>query len=630
MILEKIKNPTDLRKLNLEQLRVLAKEIRQKIITVVSENGGHLASSLGTVELSIALHYILNTPKDKLIWDVGHQAYAHKILTGRAEKFETLRRAGGISGFLKRHESEYDTFGAGHASTSLAAALGIANARDLKKENFKVVAVIGDGSMTCGLVYEALNTAAIMGTGFMIVLNDNEMSIAQNVGAIPKMFNRFITDKWYNYSKRRIEEMVNRLQVGQLKIGKEIVKFSHRVEGVVKGLIVPGLFFEELGFRYVGPINGHDFNALLPALKTVAEFKGPRILHVVTKKGKGCVFAEKNPEKYHSAAPFIIETGAPKKSANLSFTQTFGNAIMEQAEKDDRIVAITAAMPGGTGLSEFAKKFPQRFFDFGIAESAAVVAAAGMACEGLKPVVAIYSTFMQRSFDMVIRDVALQNLPVVFALDRAGIVGEDGPTHHGNFDLSYMRMIPGIIIMAPRSEEDLRDALATALSYQKGPAAFRYPRGGSGLPNLNLTRPAVPFPIGKGVWLREGNDAAIIGAGVMTNHALEAAEILEREGFHLAVADARFIKPLDEELILDAAKRFRRIWTVEDNAITGGFGSAVNDFLASRKITNFCSVLALPDAFIEHGSPAYLYDKYGLSSEKIADSIRRALKESAA
>jgi len=626
MIHEKVKSPEDLRKLNIGQLKILAQEIRQEIIQVVSEVGGHLASSLGTVELTIALHYIMNTPQDKLIWDVGHQAYAHKILTDRGERFHTLREMEGLSGFLKRHESEYDVFGAGHASTSLAAAFGIARARDLKKENFKVVAVIGDGSMTCGLAYEALNSASAFGTDFMVVLNDNEMSIARNVGAIPKMFSRFISDEWYNYSKVRLEGMVNRLRFGQHKIGEGIVKFSHRVEEFVKGLIVPGIFFEELGFRYVGPIDGHNLDVLLPTLKTILNSKGPRVLHVMTMKGKGYSFAEKNPEKYHSASPFFIETGEPKQKSGLTFTDAFGRAILEQAEKDERIVAITAAMPGGTGLSEFAQRFPQRFFDFGIAESAAVIAAAGMACGGLKPVVAIYSTFLQRAFDMIVHDVALQGLPVVFALDRGGIVGQDGPTHHGTFDLSYLRMIPNMTIMAPRSEEELRDALATALVHENGPVAFRYPRGGSGLKDINLERPVRIFKTGRGEWLRDGEKAVIIGAGTMTNHALEAAELLDQEGLHVAVADARFVKPLDEDMILQAVEKYDRIFTVEDNTVAGGFGSAVNEFLSSRGLEKTCIMLALPDIFIEHGTPTELYEKYGLSPARIADSVRAVLR----
>jgi len=626
-ILKNIKDPSDIRKLPIPELEILAREIREKIIEVVSNTGGHLASSLGTVELAISLHYILNTPRDKLIWDVGHQAYAHKLLTGRYGQFDTLRQTGGLSGFLKPQESQYDAFGAGHASTSLAAALGIARARDLAGQDFKVVSVIGDGSMTCGLVFEALNTSGILGTSFMIVLNDNEMSIARNVGAIPHMFNRIITGDWYNYAKERLEGVLHRFSAGHRKIGEELIKISHRIEEGIKGLIVPGLFFEELGFRYVGPIDGHNFNELMPALRKTMNFKGPRILHVITKKGKGYEFAEKDPEEFHSASPFYIETGMKKKPSGINFTDTFGKILVELAEKDERIVAITAAMPGGTGLLEFAKRFPSRFYDFGIGESAAVIVAAGMAIQGLRPVVAIYSTFLQRAFDMIIHDVALQNLLVVFALDRGGLVGQDGPTHHGSFDLSYLRMIPNMVLMAPRSEEELRDMAATALAYESGPVAFRYPRGGSDLPGQNLTRAARIISIPQAEWLLDGKHAAIIGVGTMVNHALAAAKILEQEGILVGVADARFIKPLDEKLLLEAAEKFDVIFTIEDNVIAGGFGSGVNEFLASRGIGKNCRLIGLPDKFVEHGKPEDLYDKYGLSPKRIADRIRESLRE---
>ncbi len=624
-ILKKVQYPRDLKRLSRDQLKYLAAEIRDLIINTVSSNGGHLASSLGTIEIAIALHYSLDTPKDKIIWDVGHQAYAHMILTGRGRDFPTLRTTGGLPGFLKPHLSEYDVFGAGHASTSIAAALGIARARDLKGEDFNVVSIIGDGSMTCGLVYEALDVAGTLGTSFMIILNDNEMSISRNVGAVSQMFNRIITDDWYNHTKGRLEDLVNRFRLGERRIGEQMVRFSHRVEESIKGLIVPGLFFEELGFRYIGPINGNDLDTLIPAIQKTAAFKGPRILHVVTKKGKGYRFAEENPEQFHSAPPFHIETGKKKKSSGLSFTSAFGKAIVELAEKDERVIAITAAMPSGTGLTQFAERFPDRFYDFGIAEGAAVITAAGMAMEGFRPVVAIYSTFLQRSFDMIIHDVALQGLPVIFALDRAGIVGQDGPTHHGTFDLSYLRMIPEMIIMAPRSEQELRRCLATALVWNKGPVAIRYPRGGSDIKDLDLTSIPEPFAVPSGQWLRRGRDAAIIGVGTMSNHALAAAEILEKHGISISVADTRFVKPLDEELILEAI-RHPLCFTVEDNVIAGGFGSGVNEWLVERETGAFCRLLGLPDNFVEHGSPDDLYDRYGLSPVKIAETIRKAVE----
>lgn len=624
-ILSLIKKSADVRKLDPEQLKILAQEIRDEIIHVVSETGGHLASSLGAVELAIALHYTLDTPKDKLIWDVGHQAYAHKLLTGRYKRFKTLRQKGGISGFLKPHESEYDTFGAGHASTSLAAGFGIARARDLTGRDFKVVSIIGDGSMTCGLVYEALNTAGLLGTNFMVVLNDNEMSIAKNVGAIPHMFNRIITGDWYNYAKERLESLLYSLRAGPHKIGEGIIKISHRIEESIKGLIVPGLFFEELGFRYFGPIDGHDINSLIPALRKTVNLKGPRILHVVTKKGKGYLFAERNPEKFHSAPPFHIKTGERKYPSGMSFTRAFGKAIVELAEKDKRIVAITAAMPDGTGLTEFSKKFPERFYDFGIAESAAVVTAAGMAAQGMRPVVAIYSTFLQRAFDMIIHDVALQNLPVIFALDRSGIVGQDGPTHHGTFDISYLRLIPNVVVTSPRSEEELRDLLFTALSHEDGPFALRYPRGGSRLPNLDLKRPFRKIPIPSSEWLKQGDKVALIGIGAMANQALKAAEILKQEKIEIAVANARFVKPLDENLIMKAVEDYEFIFSIEDNIVAGGFGSAINEFLVARGIEKRCYPIGFPDRFIEHGTPDELYEEYGLSPEHIAKRIRLLL-----
>jgi 1-deoxy-D-xylulose-5-phosphate synthase len=621
-ILPFIKEPADLKKLRLDQLKRLAQEIREEIINVVSETGGHLASSLGAVELAIAFHYCLDTPQDKLIWDVGHQAYAHKLLTGRFERFRTLRQKGGISGFLKPYESEYDVFGAGHASTSLAAGLGIARARDLRGKDFKVVSIIGDGSMTCGLVYEALNTASLLGTNFMVVLNDNEMSIAKNVGAIPHMFNRIITGDWYNYAKERLETLLFGLRAGPHKIGEGIVKISHRIEESIKGLIVPGLFFEELGFRYFGPIDGHDLLSLIPALRKTLNFKGPRILHVMTKKGKGYYFAEKNPEKFHSTPPFYIKTGEKKHPSEMSFTRAFGKALVELAEKDKRIVAITAAMSDGTGLTEFAKKFPERFYDFGIAESAAVVTAAGMATQGMRPVVAIYSTFLQRAFDMIIHDVALQNLPVIFALDRGGIVGQDGPTHHGIFDISYLRIIPNMVVAAPRSEEELRDILFTAVSHEDGPFALRYPRGGSQIPGLDLKRPFRKIPIPSGEWLKEGDKIALIGIGTMANHALKAAEILEQEKIKIGVANARFVKPLDENLIMKAIEDYESIFSIEDNIVAGGFGSAINEFLATRGIEKRCHHMGFPDRFIEHATPNELYEEYGISPEHIARRIR--------
>ena len=624
-LLETIHSPKDLKNLTLGQLKKLAEEIRNEIIGVVSVNGGHLASSLGAVELAIAVHRALDTPADQVIWDVGHQAYAHKILTGRQDRFPSLRQTNGLSGFLKRYESEYDAFGAGHAGTSLAAALGMARARDLNKDDYNVVAIIGDGSMTCGMVYEALNTTANLNTEFMVILNDNEMSISKNVGALPKMFNRLITGDWYNYAKNGMEGVLNRFQYGELKIGEGLVRMSHRVEESLKGLIVPGLFFEELGFRYVGPIDGNNLEELIPALEKTAAFKGPRILHIATKKGRGYPYAEKNPEAFHSAPPFHIKTGQRKKPSGMSFTKAFGKTLMDLAEKDEKIVAVTAAMPGGTGLSDFSIKYPDRFYDFGIAEGAAVTTAAGMACSGVRPFVAIYSTFLQRGFDMTLHDAALQNLPVIFALDRSGLVGKDGPTHHGTFDLSYLRMIPGMKILAPRSEQELRNLMQTALDINDGPVAIRYPRGGSGLDRIDLESPPESLPLHKAEWLKQGDKVAFLCAGIMANHALEAAETLEKEGISIGVANMRFIKPFDEDLVREAFQKYEIVFSVEDNVAAGGFGSSINEFLAREEIEKHCRIIGLPDQFIEHGAPGDLYEKYGLSASRLAETVRKAL-----
>jgi 1-deoxy-D-xylulose-5-phosphate synthase len=621
-LLEKINSPEDLRALAPDALEQVAEEVRKEIVRVVSRSGGHLASSLGAVELTVALHYVFDTPRDKIIWDVGHQSYAHKILTGRREAFETLRQLDGISGFCKPSESIYDTYGAGHASTSIAAAFGMACARDLQKERYRIIAVIGDGSMTGGLAYEALNNIGHHNSDVIIILNDNEMSISPNVGAIARIFSRLVLGDTYKAAKQEIKEFISHFR----KLGNRMLRISHKLEETVKGLIVPGLFFEELGIRYLGPIDGHNFEALLTLLRGVRGVRGPLIAHVITKKGKGYRPAEENPEVFHSAPPFDIETGqtAPQKP---SFTSVYGETLCELAERDQRVVAITAAMKEGTGLAHFAERFPERIFDVGIAEPCAVVTAAAMAGRGLRPFVTIYSTFLQRAYDALLHDVALQNLPVVFALDRSGIVGRDGPTHHGLFDLSYLGTIPHMVVMAPKDAAELQDMMYTALLYEDGPIAVRYPRGA-----VQDTSPAREFariPIGKAEVLREGRDAVILALGSMVSHALAAAEILSSEKIEVGVVNMRFAKPLDEDLLASVAARYPLLFSLEDNVVSGGMGSAILESLASLDRRSRCVTLAFPDEFIEHGTPEELFQHYGLTPELVARRIAEMVRSGA-
>lgn len=624
--LKQIQGPQDLRQLDIPQLKDLAEEIRETMLRVVSVNGGHLASSMGVVELTLALHYVFDTPRDRIVWDVGHQAYVHKLVTGRADQFHTIRQAGGISGFPKRDESEYDTFGVGHASTSISAALGMAIARDQLGENYKVVSVTGDGAMSGGLCYEALNNAGMLKPDFLAILNDNEMSISKNVGALSHTFNRIITTYFYNERRREIVDFIKRLPAGQ-----RFLQMTNRVEETVKGLIVPGIFFEELGFRYLGPIDGHNLEELIPTLQKVRTFRGPILLHVITVKGKGRSYAEANPTQWHSPPlNFDAESGEiPEKVPGPpSFTRLFADTLREEARRDRRIVAITAAMLEGTGLKEFQKEFPTRTFDVGIAEEHAVVCAAGMACDGLRPVVSVYSSFMQRAFDCIIHDVALQNLPVVFALDRAGLVGADGPTHHGVFDLSFLRIIPNLVVMAPMNGAEMRHMTHTAMLYEDGPIAIRYPRANAE-ETIDLDEPLKKLEIGKGELLREGEDVCLLGIGTMAAHALAAAETLESEGIRIGVINARFIKPLDREMLLEAARRYSCIITIEDNVIAGGFGSAVAELFGLEGVEVRLIQLGLPDRFIEHGTQPELYEKYGLSSETIANRVREIISAGA-
>ncbi|MDD5119783.1 MAG: 1-deoxy-D-xylulose-5-phosphate synthase [Candidatus Omnitrophica bacterium] len=618
MFLERINSPVDLKKLNAEELCVLAQEIRQRLIEVVSRTGGHLASSLGAVELIIALHYCLNTPKDKIIFDVGHQAYAHKILTGRNSQFSTLRQYQGLSGFPSKDESVYDPFTSGHSSDAVSLGMGLASARDFlpKEEQFKVVSVIGDGSLSGGLCFEGLNNAGHLKKDILVVLNTNELSIAPNVGAISNYLNKIISLPVYN----RFHENVGNFLRNRVPRGNRLLKLMAKFEEGIKGLFVPGMLFEELGFRYFGPIDGHDLNKLIPTLKNIAEIRGPRILHVVTKKGKGCRFAESDPVKFHGVGCFNIDTGeaeTDKSSSGLkSYTNVFSDKITRLAETDKRIVAITAAMPEGTGLDKFRDKFSERFFDVGIAEAHAVCFAAGLAKQGFRPVVAVYSTFLQRAYDQIIEEVALQALPVIFAIDRAGIVGEDGFTHQGIFDIAYLRTIPDLVVMAPKDARELEQMLEFALDLNK-PVAIRYPRANcpskSSLP--------VPLKLGKAELIREGKYFTIIALGSMVSVAQEAMEILDKEGIPGSLINGRFAAPVDMELIENVCAKTKLVFTVEEGIKDNGFGSAVAQELNSRMVR-----FGLPSKFIQHGSRSVLLEKYGLTAAGIAANIRRALK----
>jgi 1-deoxy-D-xylulose-5-phosphate synthase len=624
-ILKNLKSPGELKQLSVPELEVLAAEVREQIIHTVAETGGHLASSLGVVELTIALHRVLNTPTDKIVWDVGHQAYAHKLLTGRLERFHTLRKFGGISGFPKRSESPYDAFDVGHSSTSISAALGMAAARDVRGGKERIVAVIGDGSLTGGLAFEGLNQAGHLGKNLVVILNDNEMSISPNVGAISALINRKMTSELVVRLKREAENFLSHVP----RIGKDLLKVARRAEESLKGFFTPGMLFEAFGFDYVGPLNGHRLDRLLPALENLAHLEGPVLVHVVTRKGRGYAPAEQQPSLFHGVGPFERETGAVKaaKGGAASYTGVFGRTLVELGEQDSRLVAITAAMVEGTGLKAFAERFPDRFFDVGIAEQHAVTFAAGLACQGLRPVVALYSTFLQRAYDNVLHDVAMQKLPVTLAIDRGGLVGADGPTHHGVFDYSFLRHIPNLTIMAPRNEVELRRAMATALVVD-GPLAYRYPRGEA--LGLCMDEPPVPLPVGKGEKLRDGKDGVILALGVVTNDALAAAELLQEEGLSLAVVDARYLKPLDKELLIGEARRTGRVITVEENALQGGFGSAVLELLNDENITAAVLRIGLPDHFIEQGTQNELRALCGLDAKGIAASVRAFLETSAA
>ena len=623
-ILETINSPEDLKKLSAARLPAVAAELRQMIIETCAKNGGHLAPSLGVVELTIALHRVFSTPADKIVWDVGHQAYAHKILTGRRDRFGTLRTLNGISGFPKRGESPHDAFDVGHSSTSISAATGYAAARDLDGRTNKVLAVIGDGSMTGGIAYEGMIHAGHLDKDLIVILNDNEMSIAENVGALSNFLSRTSSSEFVHRFKKDVESFLKRVDVG-----KGVLHVARKIEDSFKGFFTPGMLFEAFGFDYIGPIDGHDLPMLIETLEKVKHFNDAVLIHVLTKKGKGYKPAEDNPSLFHGVGPFDIGTGKilKGKGGAASYTAIFGSALCKLAAEDERITAITAAMPDGTGLTAFAKEFPGRFFDVGIAEQHGVTFAAGLASEGLRPVFAVYSTFLQRAYDQVFHDVCLQNLPVTFAIDRGGVVGSDGPTHHGAFDLSYLRHLPNMTLMAPKDENELQHMLATAIALGQ-PAAIRYPRGnGYGVP---LDQTLHPLPVGKAEVLRKGNDGALLALGSMVFPALEAAAMLEEQhGMRLTVVNARFVKPLDAALILELAGEFGTLVTLEENALQGGFGTAVLELLEERGLSGTRVLrLGYPDSYIPQGEQHELRAMLGLDPAGISASVRSFLSPS--
>jgi 1-deoxy-D-xylulose-5-phosphate synthase len=621
--LDKVNVPADLRSFSMAELKLLCGDVREYLVEVVSKTGGHLGAGLGSVELAVALHYVFNTPADKLVWDVGHQAYPHKIITGRKERLNTIRQYHGLSGFLKRSESEYDTFGAGHASTAISAAVGMVAARDVKQENYRVAAIVGDGSMTGGMVYEGMNNAGILKKNLIVVLNDNNMSIGPNVWAISNYFTELIANPSYNRFKRNVYELTGKLDVW----GDRIRKVATRLEEGIKVVVTPGMLFEALGFRYFGPINGHNLAQLVRIFEEVKDLNGPILVHAITEKGKGYRPAEEDSQRLHGVTPFDKTTGqSPKKAETApAYTKVFGTAMVELAKGNPRVVGITAAMPDGTGLDLLQKAAPDRFFDVGIAEQHGVTFAAGLATQGVVPVVAIYSSFLQRAFDQIIHDVALQHLHVVFAIDRGGLVGADGPTHHGTLDFGYLRMVPGMVVMAPKDESELRDMLYTAVMYADGPIALRYPRG-AGL-GVTLKPGFDKIEIGRAETIRTGKHVALLAIGSMVQPALVAAESLEKEGISAEVVNMRFVKPLDAALVSDIVKRFTSIVTLEDHSRVGGFGSAVAEWLMANNAGQVRQLtIGLPDRFVDHGSPQELAAEVGLDAPGILASLRSFLE----
>jgi 1-deoxy-D-xylulose-5-phosphate synthase len=621
MKLSEIKSPLDLKGLSLGELAELGLELRDVITERVSINGGHLSSNLGVIELTLALHRVFNSPSDKIVWDVGHQSYPHKLLTGRFDRFKTLRQFGGISGFPRRGESPHDPFGTGHSSTSISAALGLAEGRDLTGRNFKVVAVIGDGALTGGLAFEGLNQAGHLNRDLIVILNDNEMSISKNVGALSSYLTKLMTTDLYKKVRKETMNIIEYIP----KVGGHFSKIAQKTEGSLKYFLLPGMLFEELGFNYVGPVDGHDLAKLIDTLEFIKGSTSPTLVHVITKKGKGYEFSEKFPITFHGVGPFEIDTGETKKGAqDASFSRVFGDALLEMAERDPRVLAITAAMTEGTGLTEFAARFPERFYDVGIAEQHAVTFAAGLSVMGLRPVVAVYSTFLQRAYDQVVHDVCLQNLPVTLAIDRAGIVGEDGPTHQGVFDISLMRHIPNLTIMAPKSGVELKEMLKLAINLES-PAALRFPRGA--VTDEIAALPHSPVEYGKAEVVREGADVAILAVGCSTLAAYQAALRLQDEGISAMVVNMRFIKPLDTAFLDSLVVGIKTIVTVEENVVAGGFGSSILEYLSFSGVTDVhVRIIGVYDKFVEQGKQELLRHLYGLDKEGIYLACLDAVK----
>ena len=613
-MIEKINKTGDVKKLNIQEQIQLAEEIRKYILEIVSNNGGHLASNLGVVELTIALHTVLDLPKDKIVWDVGHQTYVHKILTGRKEALKTLRKLEGIAGFPKTNESETDCFNTGHSSTSISAALGMARARDIKGENNQIVAVIGDGALTGGMALEALNDVGYSKTRLTVILNDNEMSISKNIGGINMLLSKLRTKRSYTKSNISMKKFINKIPL----VGKPFVKIVQRVKRSIKQLIIPKMFFEDIGFRYLGPVDGHNIEELERMLRISKELDGPVLIHVLTKKGKGYKIAEENPDRFHATAPFDIDTGEPKSKKSADYSKVFGDKLIELANKNDKIVAITASMRDGTGLSEFAKKFPDRFFDIGIAEQHAVGLAAGMAKEGVIPVVPIYSSFYQRAYDQVIHDVAIQNLPVIMCVDRAGIVGADGETHQGTLDMAFFRLVPNLTIMAPKDFKELEEMLEFAVNLKK-PVVIRYPRGGEAKEKFEKCE---ELKLGKAEIIKEGSDISIIAIGKTVARAKKIADMLEKEDINAEVINARFLKPLDEETIKTSIEKTKRVITIEDGTTINGLGTAVKELIIKEKLEEVdIQTFAYPDEFIKHGTVEELEKIYHQDVKSIINKI---------
>ena len=616
--LENINSPADLKKLKREDLPSLAGEIRQRLLEVISKTGGHLGSNLGIVELTLAMHHVFDSPTDKFVWDVGHQSYVHKLLTGRKDRFDTLRQYEGLCGFSKREESEYDHWNVGHGGTSISAALAFAKARDLKKEKNKVLAIIGDGSLTAGMAFEGLNHVGHLKPDMIVILNDNEMSISNNVGGMSKHLSQIMTGQVMTKFKKEVDQMLLSIP----GIGKEVSGYAHRLDDAVKGMFIPGRLFEDLGFRYMGPLDGHNTDLLIDNLKTASELKGPTLIHVITRKGKGYEIAEEKADVWHGAKPFDIATGEFKKGkkAPPAYTNVFAETLIELARKDEKIIGITAAMPDGTGISKFGKVFPERTFDVGMAEQHGVGYGGALAIEGFHPVIAIYSTFMQRAYDQVVHDIVGMNLPVTFAMDRSGIVGEDGATHQGLFDIAYMRTLPNMVVMAPKDENELRHMLKTSV-YHPGPSSLRYPRG-NGL-GVEMDEEIKQIEIGKGEVIKDGTDLAIIAFGSMVDPSMKTAAMLEKKGLSVAVINARFAKPIDKNLILEYAEKTGCVVTTEEHSVQGGFGSAVLEALQDfdENIPLKVKCIGVPNVVVEHGAPGIIKKDLKLDPEGMLETI---------